>query len=1060
MTSTFKKVIRCWRSIEELFIPIIDEKTSEPEKKVTFVSIDDRTTPWLDPENQLDCKNKYTYYYTISLGAIPVDTILDKIKELFSISRYGYNDNYSAKSRSCLASFNLNAKGQYESSKIDIPDYIISIAARIQYENEYDDIAKYSEQRERIKQDITDILRNTLTPDKVIQYEDMQDLGSDILDYVGWTHNSKIPIISSYAIICRNRIAKSKVDNELENGSKIFFNSNFARDLKKVEIDFNQNSNHPTICKYLSMDSSDKHDIRTTNYYQQNMIPQNIPITRWPNKGDKPLVLNQILAVKEALKTNDIFAINGPPGTGKTTLLKDIIANNIFNNARKISKLKNPDLLFTDKSFSYKDKDARSFKLWLLNEDFLDFITVVASSNNEAVENISRELPLSINLKWDIDYFNLVAQEIYGKKEAVGLFSAILGNKTNITNFFEKFWCDSKNKDGTIEIQSFKKVLQDHECTVTEWQLAKKQLEHKIQEYDNIISELADLNTFFQTELIIKQEISELESAYHNTQEKIEAIEAEIKLKTQQQKNCKDNVEEHNNSIKLKINSRPNILQIIIGLLKWQFPLQNWQNSINNLESERNEYVRERDKISKSLDIDNNTKSSLDKQLSLLEKKLEDLRTQNDQSESLKQKYHEIFEIEGLVLPDLKYWEQNNDILQSKSPWLYSKIQNIRAEIFVLSNRLIKCTILCNKDKLKNNLSIMNMMMRYGQLPEDTKQYALHVWNSFCLVVPIVSTTLASFSSLFSSLASRQISCLLLDEAGQAAPHKALGAIWRSKKVIFVGDPLQIEPVETLPVELGEQIMKVNNIDKKYNPLNSTAQSFADCANKLGTYISGLWIGFPLIVHRRCDNPMFTISNRISYDNLMLHHTRNKHSDLQSLFPNSLWLDIKGTFATDKWVHEEGMLVLDIINYIIRSLNILPFLFIISPFSNVTIQMKSLLTKSMIKKPHIDDNARKKWIKDSVGTVHSFQGKEADMVIIILGCDADAKSKPAINFATKKPNILNVALTRAKNLVFIIGNTEVWGTHNYFNILYQNIEVVDCEALQKKIKNYKTLHLI
>ena len=45
----------------------------------------------------------------------------------------------------------------------------------------------------------------------------------------------------------------------------------------------------------------------------------------------------------------------------------------------------------------------------------------------------------------------------------------------------------------------------------------------------------------------------------------------------------------------------------------------------------------------------------------------------------------------------------------------------------------------------------------------------------------------------------QSLGMLVIDEAGQATPQSALGALYRSKKAIVVGDPLQIEPVVTIP---------------------------------------------------------------------------------------------------------------------------------------------------------------------------------------------------------------------------------------------------------------------
>ena len=60
----------------------------------------------------------------------------------------------------------------------------------------------------------------------------------------------------------------------------------------------------------------------------------------------------------------------------------------------------------------------------------------------------------------------------------------------------------------------------------------------------------------------------------------------------------------------------------------------------------------------------------------------------------------------------------------------------------------------------------------------------------------------------------------------------------------------------------------------------------------------------------------------------------------------------------------------------------------------------------------------KGWETANCGTVHKFQGKEAEEVIFLLGCQPS--STGAIGWVNS--NILNVAVTRAKKRVYFIGD--------------------------------------
>ncbi len=160
--------------------------------------------------------------------------------------------------------------------------------------------------------------------------------------------------------------------------------------------------------------------------------------------------------------------------------------------------------------------------------------------------------------------------------------------------------------------------------------------------------------------------------------------------------------------------------------------------------------------------------------------------------------------------------------------------------------------------------------------PVDDKHVA-SIWQSLFMIVPVVSTTFASFARQFRGLEAGSIGWVFIDEAGQAVPQAAVGALLRARRAMVIGDPQQIEPVFTLPSVLigAASALSLHTAAGQYSPNRVSVQMLADAANRYGTTLQdeeadGLWIGSPLRVHRRCIDPMFSLANQIAYQNKMI----------------------------------------------------------------------------------------------------------------------------------------------------------------------------------------------
>jgi hypothetical protein len=303
------------------------------------------------------------------------------------------------------------------------------------------------------------------------------------------------------------------------------------------------------------------------------------------------------------------------------------------------------------------------------------------------------------------------------------------------------------------------------------------------------------------------------------------------------------------------------------------------------------------------------------------------------------------------------------------------------------------------------------------------KQGVSQLWDAFFLVVPVVSTAFASFSRLFAGVGREQLAWLMIDEAGQANPQHAAGAIWRARRSIVVGDPLQLKPVAPVPEEIVAALVDRYRIDKKWAPPSASVQVLADRSNRYGTYHGEpdqpdrIWLGSPLVVHRRCLNPMFSIANAIAYNNMMVYGTAD---DAAPNDAQSVWQHVAatGNGAVDgHWIEAQGKMTVALVRDIVGPAHKSPIrdkVFVITPFKKVAEKIDELLQREF---GSASDGMS--------GTVHTFQGKEADYVIFLLGGNP---ATPGVisTFAGAEPNLVNVAVTRAKRRLIVVGDRGYW----------------------------------
>jgi hypothetical protein len=844
-------------------------------------------------------------------------------------------------------------------------------------------------------------------------------------------------------------------------------NSFFIQDIESAISSIQSGQISKALREFLSpLSTADREDLESASGLRAILAmlhPDRLNRGRWLSDTDRSMTLMQQFAINSMLQdaagAPAMFSVNGPPGTGKTTLLQDVFADLIVRRARVLAKLSKPsDAFLPDKlQVSFKGKQGRTISI--LRPELTGFEIVVASSNNAAVENISGDLPKIEKLGsfWQAnEYLKTVAYKVAAQQDdgsfkrlsdndqPWGLISCALGNSSNRTRFKERFCYTEVPKDRKPSWQ-----IPDRPQNIREWidnyqgpsfAAAKRRFNEKdeaVEKMCGCLKSLADLlpdrvdSAYEKKILSARRRIDECRDHRLKFQQESQDLTALM----EGLQNSLDNLRE---DARLLDRSRPTWWAKLR-----RTPIAKFHKAqVSENATAQLRVRRELSELKVKRDVE------LQSKITALCDKLDSLEDELKRVEDEKKAVDQRFEGAQFEFPSLPLLEKLDDLhtdnFQKSGLWHLDILAQQRSELFAAALSLHEAW-LASVGRVRagfrqNILAIADVLS--GRRLEDPSD-ALPIWQSLFLMVPVVSTTFASFRNQFGDLGPASLGWLFIDEAGQAVPQAAVGAIWRAQHAVVIGDPLQIEPVFTLPSRFISAIAELSpyTADGSYSPHETSVQRLADNANRFGVTVGnesspGLWVGSPLRVHRRCIEPMFSWSNDIAYNGKMVFGLPSRYEpNGPPIACESAWIDIKGHVRRRQEVAAQTQFVVELLVALYQRDQKLPGLYLISPFKAI----KTELTTKILHLDWVNDeqgidqpskNELKKWCKERVGTVHTFQGKEEHSVLMILG--ADSQHAGSADWACAKPNILNVALTRARQRFYVVGDRELWGARGSF----------------------------
>ncbi|WP_337185546.1 ATP-binding protein [Phenylobacterium sp.] len=796
----------------------------------------------------------------------------------------------------------------------------------------------------------------------------------------------------------------------------LLLNSFFLKDLAKARRLFKDHAAPDTLRRFLGdMPPRSRRDLLHDEAAVEAVVaPALFPAGRWPGPDRHPLVLMQQAAVNlaTAQAPGEILAVNGPPGTGKTTLLRDVVAALVTERASAMAAFDDPETAFSVSGEKLKPGGAW-VHLYRLDPRLKGFEMLVASSNNKAVENVSGELPALNAVAKDatrLRYFKPLADGLLDQ-ENWGAIAGVLGNASNRAAFKDRFWWTPDTG-----LFSYLKAVDGRKPEI-DLPGGGKRPPRIVAELDPPVERREALGRWRAAR-----------AAYLTLEDQVAETRARVELFRLRCRHLPPLARAFEN-VRAHGAERPGLIQRMFHLSRyrsWKAKHQPLSAALAAAGLQATEAKLLPASLARWVARSPWLGFGAEGRGAAVEAALQSLLSELQRDREQRT---------GTVVDD-DFFASGRERIQPAAPWFAPEEHRQRDDLFQAALDLHRAFIDAAAKPLRQNLGAALQVLDGKGFSEPSKDALIpDLWSSLFLVVPVLSTTFASVGTMLGRLPPASLGWLLVDEAGQAAPQQAVGALLRASRAIVVGDPIQVPPVVLLPDRLTAAVCRTFGVEAdRFAAPAASVQTLADDATawfaEFPARLGSRTVGVPLLVHRRCSEPMFGIANRVAYENLMVQAKAPRTSAIRDLLGPSRWIDIAGA-GSDKWCAAEGREALGMIEQIVAA-GLTPDLYVVTPFVQVADGLRTMIRESATLAAAIP--ALDRWAYERVGTIHTVQGREAEAVIFVLGAP-NADQTGARGWAGKEPNLLNVAMTRAKEVVYVVGNRTLWRSAGVFGDL-------------------------